>query len=276
MKRTLQLTLFTLALVMALTTCGPSSTATPLPPVLLDAPDPSASSLVKASGVAVPAKQARLSFVISGMVADVTVKEGDQVQAGQELAKLDTTELEYDIVTAKAAITSAEIDAKLSRMRDKQYNVLKQKFIQISPPGEQIAAADARVEQSQHALEAAKAAIAQGTLLAPFESTVVAVNITPGEYVQTAQVVIELADLKNLQIETTDLSELNVAAVKIGQPATVFVEALNENFPGKVVAISPIADTIGGDVVFKVTVELDEQPKSLLWGMSTDIEINTQ
>ena len=276
MKHTFQIPLFMLALVMALTACGPSSTPTSLPPVLLDAPDASTSSLVKASGVVVPIKEARLSFVISGMVEDVTVKEGDQVQAGQELVRLDTTELEYDIVTAKAALTSVEIDAKLARMRDKQYNVLKQKFIQISPPGEQIEAADARVEQSQHALEAAEAAIAQGTLLAPIDSTVIALNVMPGEYVQTAQVVIELADLNHLQIETTDLSELNVPAVKIGQPATVFVEALNDNFPGRVIAISPIADTIGGDVVFKVTVELDEQPKSLLWGMSADVEINTQ
>jgi multidrug efflux pump subunit AcrA (membrane-fusion protein) len=89
-------------------------------------------------------------------------------------------------------------------------------------------------------------------------------------------VIIKLAKLDDLQIETTDLSELNVAAVKIGQPAKVFVEALNENFSGKVTAISPISDTIGGDVVFKVTIQLDEQPKDLLWGMSADVEINVE
>ena len=67
-----------------------------------------------------------------------------------------------------------------------------------------------------------------------------------------------------------------MAAVKIGQPATVFVEALAEEFPGKVTAISPISDTIGGDVVFKVTIQLDEQPEDLLWGMSADVEINVE
>ena len=98
----------------------------------------------------------------------------------------------------------------------------------------------------------------------------------PGEYVETAQVVLELADLSNLQIKTTDLSELNIVAVEIGQPATVFVEALGEKFPGTVTAISPISDTVGGDVVFKVTIQLDEQPKDLRWGMSTDVEINVE
>jgi hypothetical protein len=41
-----------------------------------------------------------------------------------------------------------------------------------------------------------------------------------------------------------------------------------------VTAISPISDTIGGDVVYKVTVQLDEQPIDLLWGMSADVEID--
>ncbi len=127
------------------------------------------------------------------------------------------------------------------------------------------------------ALETAKASLAQGALLAPFEGTIVEVDVSPGEFVQPAQTVIVIADLKNLQIETTDLSELNVADVNIGQQVTVFVEALNEEFPGKVSAISPISDTIGGDVVFKVTIQLlDEQPHALLWGMSADVEIDIE
>ncbi len=224
----------------------------------------------------VPAQETRLSFVIAGMVEDVSVAEGDQVQAGQALVKLDTSELEYDIVAAEAALTTAEIDAQIQRQRKKEFNFDTFNFIYVSPPGEKIQAADAQVEQMRSALEAVKASLAQGTLAAPFEGTVVEVNVSAGEYVQPAQVLIVIANLNNLRIETTDLSELNIAAVNIGQPATVFVEALNEEFPGKVTAISPISDTIGGDVVFKVTIQLDEQPENLLWGMSADVEIDTE
>jgi multidrug efflux pump subunit AcrA (membrane-fusion protein) len=88
--------------------------------------------------------------------------------------------------------------------------------------------------------------------------------------------VIVFANLSELQIETSDLSELNVKYVQIDQPATVFVEALNQDFPGKVSAISPISDTIGGDVVFKVTVKLNQQPQGLLWGMSADVDIDLE
>ena len=275
MNQAIRKTLFVFAIVVILTACSPSPAETPIPPVL-DSLDISESVLVKASGVAIPTREAQLSFIIPGMVEEVTVKEGDQVQAGQELARLDTTELEYDIVAAKAALTSAEINVEVQRRPRKKFNFDNFNFEQVALPGELIFEAELQAEQKRFALEAAEAALAQATLLAPFDGTVVAVNIMQGEFVQTSQVVLELVDLSNLQIETTDLSELNIVAVEIGQPASVFVEALNEEFSGTVTTISPIADTIGGDVVFKVTIKLDEKPKDLLWGMSADVEINTQ
>ena len=276
MKPTLWITLLASAFILVIASCNPASTTTPIPTISPDATDTSASSQVKASAVVVPAQESRLSFVISGVVEDITVAEGDQVQAGQALVKLDTSELEYDVISAEAALTVAKFDAKMQRQREKKFNFRTFKFVHVSPPAEKIQEADSRVEQSQFALEVAKASLAQGTLVAPFGGTVVEVNIAPGEYVQPAQVVIVIVNLEDLQIETTDLSELDVAAVEIGQPATVYVEALDEEFPGEVTTISPISDTLGGDVVFKVTIRLDEQPVDLLWGMSTDVEINTE
>ena len=262
--------------VLIATSCGSAATATPIPSILLGATDTSASDQVKASAVVVPAQESRLSFVISGLVEEVDVKEGDKIEAGQKLVQLDTTQLEFDTAAAKAALTSAEIDAQIQRQPRKKFNLDTFKFIYESAPPEKLQAADAKVDQMRSALEAAQASLAQGTLVAPFAATVTSVEVQAGEYVNPGQVIITLAKLDELQIETTDLSELNVATVKVGQLATVFVEALNDNFPGKVTAISPISNKIGGDVVFKVTIKLDEQPEALLWGMSADVEINTQ
>jgi RND family efflux transporter MFP subunit len=264
------------ALILALMGCSSAATATPIPTISLDGTETSASSQVKASAVIVPVQESRLGFVISGLVEEVAVKEGDKVDAGQTLIQLDTTGLEFDIVAAKAALTSAESDAQVQRQPRKKFNLSTFKFTYVSAPPEKLQEADAKVDQMRSALEAAKASLAQGILVAPFAGTVVEVDVSPSEYVQPGQVVIKLAKLDDLQIETTDLSELNIAKVKIGQPASVFVEALNENFTGKVTTISPISDTIGGDVVFKVTIQLDEQPKDLLWGMSADVEINVE
>ncbi|HMV29322.1 MAG TPA: hypothetical protein PKE23_08050, partial [Anaerolineales bacterium] len=74
--------------------------------------------------------------------------------------------------------------------------------------------------------------------------------------------------------ETTDLSERDVTQVKVGQPASVYIEALDEEFTGKVVDVARISSEVGGDVVYKVTIEFDKQPAGLLWGMSADVNID--
>ena len=276
MKPTLWITLLASAFVLVIAGCNPASNTTPIPTVSLDATDASVSSQVKASAEVVPAQESHLSFVIPGMVKEVTVAEGDQVQTGQALVQLDTSELEYNVVSAEAAITVAKVNADMQSQREKKFSFQTFKFVHVSPPAEKIEEADSKVEQSQYALEVAKASLAQGTLLAPFGGTIVKVDTAPGEYVQPTQVVIDIANLEDLQIETTDLSELDVAAVKIGQRATVYIEALDKEFSGEVTSISPISNTLGGDVVFKVTIKLDEQPQGLLWGMSADVTINIE
>jgi multidrug resistance efflux pump len=132
------------------------------------------------------------------------------------------------------------------------------------------------LETARRSLDTARAELAQTKLIAPFAATVVSVGVQPGEYVQPGQVVVVLADLKDLKVETTDLSERNIAAVNTGQPASVYVEALDKEFQGIVTAIAPISDSIGGDVVFKVTVQLEEPPLDLRWGMSADVQIHTE
>ena len=69
------------------------------------------------------------------------------------------------------------------------------------------------------------------------------------------------------------MSERNIPKVKLGQSANVFIDALNDTYAGKVIAIDNISSTLGGDVVYKVTIKLDEQPQGLLWGMSADVQI---
>jgi len=276
MKRIFQTTQILFAIILLAAGCSPASATTPIPTVSLVSQGASEGSQVKASAVILPVQESRLSFVISGMVEEVTVKEGDQVQEGQALVKLDTTNMEYEVAAAEAALAAAESEAEIQRQSRKRFNFDSFQFEYLSAAGELIQQADSRADQRRWAVEAAKASVAQATLVAPFEGTVVEVRISPGEYVQPAQVVIVIATLEELQVETTDLSELNVAAVETGQSATVFVEALGEEFAGRVTSISPIADTVGGDVVFNVTVRLDETPKDLLWGMSADVEINVE
>jgi hypothetical protein len=88
-------------------------------------------------------------------------------------------------------------------------------------------------------------------------------------------VVLTLADLRHLQVETTDLSERDVDQVAVGQRAAVTVEGLGVTVEGQVVHVASQATTVGGDVVYAVVVALDEQPPGLRWGMSVEVEITT-
>lgn len=251
-------------LILTLTACS-GGAPTPLPTVVLDtAPASDApAGAITASAVIVPLQEARLSFPAIGRVQSVDVKVGDQVQAGQALVHIDTTLLEARVREAEANVAAAEIQVKyLKRVGTDE------RFLE---------SAEADVERAQALLDSAKATLdSQAALAAPFSGTVVSVDVTAGETVMPGHVAVLLGNLSKYQIETTDLSERDVTRVKIGQPVKIFIEALNQNFTGKVVEVALISSTLGGDVVYTVTIQLDKQPQGLLWGMSADVEIQTK
>jgi HlyD family secretion protein len=249
---------------------------------VLAAPSPigSAQKTVTASAVIVPAQVSELGFLISGIAKEVPVKEGDSVKAGQTLIVLDKPDLEFAVTGAQAALRSAQADAEIrSNEIIKIYIINYKKFtvkrLRLSVPHEVIEMANASVERAQASVEIAQANLAQGTLAAPRDGVVTSLSITPGEFVQSDQAVVTLATLNALQVETTDLSERDIPNIHIGDAANIFVEALNKNISGKVISISPIAATVGGDVVFKVTIAPDIQPEGLLWGMTAEVEIQS-
>ena len=229
---------------------------------------------VTASAVVAPAQISQLGFLISAPVKEVDVKEGDKVKQGQTLVVLDTPQLSLSVNAAQAALTSAQAKAIIRSYQHKEY--IDGKVYYLSGPPELRQIANIQVVQAQAALETAQATLAQGTLTAPYDGTVVSLNIVPGQLVQPGQVVAVIGDLNHLQIETTDLSERDIAGVQIGQTATIHVKALNRDFTGRVIAIAPMATKHNADWVYKVTIEFDKQPQNLLWGMSADVTIQTK
>lgn len=265
MKKAYLIVVIVIALILSACT-SLASTPTAIPTVVLNNNDSSSNNqtsdagTVTASAVVVPITQANLSFASVGRVKTVDVKVGDQVQAGQVLVALDTALLE-------AKVKEAEANLAVSRV---EVDYLKR----VGTDVVHLESAQAEADRAQALLDSANATLAaQSTLAAPIDGTVVTVDISPAETVVPGQIVIVLGDLSRYQIETTDLSERDVTRVQVGQSANVFIEALNKQFTGRVTDIDRVSSTIGGDVVFKVTIELDQRPQGLLWGMSADVEI---
>jgi HlyD family secretion protein len=134
----------------------------------------------------------------------------------------------------------------------------------------------ALLQQTQNDVIMAQERLDQTILTAPFAGVVAAVNLAKGEFASPGQTMVVISDLDHLQVETTDLSERDISQVKIGDPAIILVDALNQEFSGKVISISPLATTLGGDVVYKVTLAFDEKPEGVLGGMTADVTISKQ
>ncbi len=175
--------------------------------------------------------------------------------------------MEAKVREAEANLAYAEIELKyLIRVSGCK--------VGCAPSQQHIEVAENDIAHAQALVDSAKAVLeSQSNLTAPFDGVVVSVDVSPAETVTPGQVVIVMGDLSRYRIETTDLSERDVTKVKVGQDVNIFVEALNQNFTGKVADVSRISTTLGGDVVYKVTIDFDEQPDGLLWGMSADVEI---
>ena len=263
-------------MAFAIAACG-SNTPQAIPTVILEGGNPSSpvedqtssGDSVSASATVVPERDAQLSFTGIGRVTAVNVQVGDRVDAGDVLVQLDTSILEAKVREAEANLAYAEI--QLSYL----VRNVGCRGEGCAPSYQHIEVAENDVAKAQALLDSAKAVLAaQSVLTAPFAATVISVDIAPYETVTPGQVVIVLADLSNYRIETTDLSERDINKVKVGQDVTIFIEALSEEFNGKVADVARSSSELGGDVVYKVTIDLNKHPQGLLWGMSADVEIS--
>lgn len=146
-------------------------------------------------------------------------------------------------------------------------------LLKAGPQAEAIEVSEAQVEQSRAALEAAQLNLEHATLVAPFDGTVSTVFIRNQEFVGVGQSIVLLADLNNLHIETTDLNEIDVARVQVGDKVDVTFDALpGITKDGTVESIAPKASE-GSGVNFTVIVKLDDIPPEVRWGMTAFVDI---
>jgi HlyD family secretion protein len=136
-----------------------------------------------------------------------------------------------------------------------------------------IAVGEANVAVAQAGVDRAQAARQQAELIAPFDGVIAELPIHAGQYVNAGLPIVTVGDLANLQIETTDLNEKDVAGIKIGTRAKVSFDALpGVQVDGTVTKIAPKSSKTTG-VNYTVTIELAHIPDGLRWGMTALVEV---
>ena len=111
--------------------------------------------------------------------------------------------------------------------------------------------------------------------MAPIDGTVLAVNVAPGAIVGAGTVVVTLLDTAQLQFQTSNLSERDLAQVSGGQEALVTLKSFpSEPIVGTVLRVVPKASgTVGDAATFTAVILLDSTELELLPGMTGRVEI---
>jgi len=201
----------------------------------------------------------------TGSEADISVAEADLATANAQVIE---AEREWERVKvgpnqADVALLEAEIDAAAE-----DYEIFSK-----GPDPDDVALAEARVLNAKAQLAAAESALADLELAAPFKGIVSEIHIDPSEWVAPGQPVLLIADLDHLQIETTDLGEIDVARIEVGDTAIVTFDALPDAvIEGTIISIAPKAAE-GSGVNYAVILEMSEVPARLRWGMTAFVDI---
>jgi RND family efflux transporter MFP subunit len=199
-----------------------------------------------------------LTFEVAGTVQEVVVEEGDSVEEGQVVARLDTSEWENELTTLELDLLQAKINLKNAELAlDKAEEDTTSDFrtweIQIKKL--QVKLAEGRLEDAEKALEEASEISPEVT--APFDGFIINVNVSGGDEVKKGTVAATLADPNKFEVDIM-VSEMDISQVEKGGMATLQADAISGiSFPAKVTYIAPTATIQSGVVNYKVKVEVE-------------------
>lgn len=145
--------------------------------------------------------------------------------------------------------------------------------IKEGPDPQDVAVAEARLANAKASLAAAQAKLDDLEIKAPFSGTISDVDVRIGEWVMAGQPILLIADLEHLQIETTDLNEIDAARVKPGDQANITFDALpGVQVAGTVQSLAPKSSE-GSGVNYTAVILMDSIPVELRWGMTAFVDI---
>ena len=167
------------------------------------------------------------------------------------------------------AIAQSKLDVAQANLDQAKSDLAKLNSDGINP--DDLAVAQANLDNANAQASAAQSALNDLALKAPFDGTIIANNLKVGETAapggQQTQVV--LANSTDWQVETTDLTELNINNIHEKDPVKVTFDALpGLELTGKVLRIQSLGTNKQGDITYKVTITLDKQDERLRWNMT--------
>lgn len=246
-------------LLLASCSNGESAVAPTPPPrpvrVALPEAGPSAPP-VEATGIVAFRDETRLSFLVPGVIRDMTVREGDTVKAGQVLATLETTQVDAGATQAREAWMKAQRDLARGRQlyRDE---VLTREQLEDLETAEKVARA---------ALDAAEFNRGHAQIVAPAEGQILRRLAEAREAVAAGQPVLTFGTASSGLVLRLGLSDRDVVRVQVGDPAELHFDAFpQQSFTGHVQELSQASDPRSG--TYRVDVAFESNTARFVSGL---------
>jgi HlyD family secretion protein len=242
------------------------------------------------------AQAATLRAELSATVTRVPHRRGDRLRAGDVVVVLDASDLDAKLLQAQAAVGArrAQVAQAVARATATQVTATRQRALaergaetaQRADDAEAEAveaaaaarSAEAQLREAEAAVSVARAARAKAELVAPFAGVLAELRVDRGDHVQPGTVIAEVVDDTSLRVEAT-LDEADIGRVRIGQPASLRLDAL----PGRPLAghVSRLDPTVlkdeKGARTLRFEIEVDDPGAArgggLRPGMSANVDI---
>ncbi len=221
-------------------------------------------SLTQTLGVSGTVKALNYAVIkakVAGELKEVTVREGDRVNAGQVLARIDPIEYQQRWNQLKEQAAAAKYQLEIAqRQWDTNKALVDQGFISKIASDNSQASLQGAIASHRAAIagaDVARKALDDSVLVAPFAGVIAVRSANPGERVGIDARVMELVDLSQLEIETP-LTPSDSVDVSVGQTARIQIEDRPQMVSAKVKRISPSAQAGSRSVMVYLSIDSPE------------------
>jgi len=234
-------------------------------------------TLLNATGYVVAQRKAAVGSKATGRLEWLGVREGSQVKRGEVVARIESLDVsaQAEQAAANVKVARANLEQGQAELKDaeralkRSEELLQQKFVSQAAHDQ----AEARYDKARAGIASLKAGIAvaeasyratqvgvdQTLIRAPFDGVVLTKNANVGDNItpfsaaaDTKGAVVTMADMSTLEVEA-DVSESNLAKVKLGQPCEIQLDALpGIRFRGVVGGMVPTVDRAKATVTAKI------------------------
>ncbi len=215
-----------------------------------------ATRVLAVNGRIAAAQSVNLRPLVTGILTAVSVAEGNAVPKGADLARIDATAQQAVVRQALAGLDAALVlqdEAQATYARDQALGDNVARTV-LENAARAVRSAAQEVARMTAVFDAAQIRLADFTIFAPVAGTVLTLSVDPGQSVDPSTVLMTVADLSQLVVET-DVDEAYATQIQAGQTATLQLTGETALRDSRVTFVSQRVDEATGGLAIKLALD---------------------